>query len=110
MSIVSESKPWCDITSAENALGMDSHPFTTASPLAQISFSALARTTGSSRPPRDGTGCGRADYTSGLRREASHQQVPSIARVGADLGRPAALLDGLGPGIAQQHLGALELV
>src|SRR6266403_4501329 len=46
MSIVSESNPWCDITSAENALGMDSQPFTTASPLAQISFSLFALTCG----------------------------------------------------------------
>ena len=44
MSIVSESNPWCDITSAENPLGMDSQPFTTASPFAQISFSLFART------------------------------------------------------------------
>src|SRR6185503_13370599 len=48
MSMVSESNPWCDITSAENALGMDSQPFTTASPFAQISFSLLARTSDSS--------------------------------------------------------------
>src|SRR5690242_14053676 len=44
MSIVSESNPWCDITSAENALGIDSQPLTTASPRAHISFSLLALT------------------------------------------------------------------
>jgi hypothetical protein len=49
MSIVNESKPWWDITSAENALGMASHPLTAASPFAQISRSLFARTPGSSR-------------------------------------------------------------
>ena len=44
MSTVSESKPWWAITSAENELGMDSHPFTTASPFAQIFFSAFSLT------------------------------------------------------------------
>ncbi len=44
MSMVSESKPWWAITSAEKPLGMDSHPFTTASPLAQIFFSAFSLT------------------------------------------------------------------
>src|SRR5262245_32582603 len=64
MSMVSESNPWCDITSAENPLGMDSHPFTTASPFAQISFSLFART---AETPLGGPGHtqahSRADYT-----------------------------------------------
>ena len=44
MSMVSESKPWCAITSAEKPLGMESQPFTTASPRAQIFFSAFSLT------------------------------------------------------------------
>ena len=44
MSTVSESKPWWAMTSAEKALGMDSHPLTTASPLAQIFLSVFSRT------------------------------------------------------------------
>src|SRR5262245_36907489 len=44
MSTVSESKPWCAMTSAENELGIDSHPFTTASPRAQIVFSVFSLT------------------------------------------------------------------
>ena len=44
MSMVSESKPWWAITSAEKPLGMESHPFTTASPRAQIFFSAFSLT------------------------------------------------------------------
>jgi hypothetical protein len=42
--MVSESKPWCAITSAEKPLGMDSHPLITASPFAQIFFNAFSRT------------------------------------------------------------------
>ena len=42
--MVTASKPWCAITSAEKPLGMDSHPFTTASPFAQIFFSAFSLT------------------------------------------------------------------
>src|SRR5438552_1282817 len=45
MSTVSESKPWWAITSAENELGIDSHPFTTASPRAQIFRSVFSLTT-----------------------------------------------------------------
>ena len=44
MSIVSESKPWWAITSAEKELGIDSQPFTTASPRAQIFFSVFSLT------------------------------------------------------------------
>ena len=45
MSTVSESNPWWAITSAENELGIDSHPFTTASPRAQIFLSVFSLTT-----------------------------------------------------------------
>src|SRR5436309_3253009 len=45
MSTVSESNPWWAITSAENELGIDSHPFTTASPRAQIFRSVFSLTT-----------------------------------------------------------------
>jgi hypothetical protein len=44
MSTVSESKPWCAITSAEKPEGIDSHPLTTASPRAQISRTVFFRT------------------------------------------------------------------
>src|SRR2546427_5520713 len=44
MSTVSESNPWWAITSAENELGMDSQPFTTASPRAQIFLRVFSRT------------------------------------------------------------------
>src|SRR6266850_3889070 len=44
MSTVSESNPWWAITSAANELGMDSQPFTTASPLAQIFLTVFSRT------------------------------------------------------------------
>src|SRR5687768_11129382 len=44
MSMVSESKPWWAITSAEKALGMPSHPLTTASPRFQIVRSVFSRT------------------------------------------------------------------
>src|SRR5262245_53175312 len=49
MSTVSESKPWWAITSAENELGIESHPFTTASPRAQIFRSVFSLTTISCR-------------------------------------------------------------
>src|SRR5213592_166910 len=48
MSTVSESNPWWAITSAEKALGMESQPFTTASPRFQIVFSVFSRTSFSS--------------------------------------------------------------
>src|SRR2546430_6115253 len=48
MSTVSESNPWWAITSAEKALGMESQPFTTASPRFQIVFSGSSRTSFSS--------------------------------------------------------------
>src|SRR6185503_1425594 len=48
MSTGSESKPWWAITSAENELGIDSQPFTTASPRAQIFLSVFSLTTLSS--------------------------------------------------------------
>src|SRR5262245_45515471 len=48
MSTVRESKPWWAMTSAENELGMDSQPFTTASPRAQIFLSVFSLTTLSS--------------------------------------------------------------
>src|SRR5437879_4519351 len=41
MSTVSESKPWCDITSEANELGMLSQPLMAASPRRQISRSVL---------------------------------------------------------------------
>src|SRR4030095_1156625 len=45
MSTVSESNPWWAITSAENELGIANHPFTTASPRAQIFLSVFSLTT-----------------------------------------------------------------
>src|SRR3990172_3599384 len=44
MSTTRESKPWWAITSAEKLLGMDSHPFTTTSPRAQIDLTVFSRT------------------------------------------------------------------
>src|SRR5688572_27219558 len=44
MSTVSESKPWCAITSAENEAGIDSQPFTVTSPRAHFVFSVFSRT------------------------------------------------------------------
>src|SRR2546428_8127507 len=58
MSTVRESNPWWAMTSAENALGIDSHPFTTASPRAQIVFSVFSLTSPSSR---SGAELGAAD-------------------------------------------------
>src|SRR4029077_8145119 len=112
MSIVSESKPWCDITSAENALGIDSQPFTTASPFFQISLSLFARTVGLLSRPAVGRVQGTADYTRPRPplRNALHHQVAAVARVRAHLAGPAALVHGLGEGLAQQHVGALQLV
>src|SRR5256885_1159055 len=48
MSTVSESKPWWAMTSAEKPVGIDSHPFTTASPFFQIAFSVFSLTSFSS--------------------------------------------------------------
>src|SRR5205814_1162143 len=48
MSTVSESKPWWAMTSAEKPVGIDSHPFTTASPVFQIAFSVFSLTSLSS--------------------------------------------------------------
>src|SRR4029450_4256365 len=45
MSTVSESNPWWAITSAENELGIDNHPLTTASPRAQIFLSVFCLAT-----------------------------------------------------------------
>src|SRR3989454_6688425 len=45
MSTVSESNPWWAMTSAENELGIDSQPFTTASPRAQIFLNVFSLTT-----------------------------------------------------------------
>src|SRR5207247_2757117 len=58
MSTVSESNPWCAMISAENELGIDSQPFTTASPRAQIVLSVFSLTSLSLwrrglRPPLD---------------------------------------------------------
>src|SRR2546427_6882735 len=58
MSTVSESNPWCAMISAENELGIDSQPFTTASPRAQIALSVFSLTSLSFwrrglRPPLD---------------------------------------------------------
>src|SRR5437660_22258 len=39
-----ESMPWWAMTSAENALGIESHPLTTASPRLQICFTVLGLT------------------------------------------------------------------
>src|SRR5438552_1559681 len=42
--------------------------------------------------------------------DSAVQEVAAIGGVRPDLGRPAALFDGLGPGLARQDLGALDLV
>src|SRR5258705_4128279 len=112
MSMVSESKPWCDITSAENALGIDSQPFTTASPFFQISLSLFARTGDSSRPARFPSQRHRGLYASGPSplRDLPHHQMAPVAGVRAHLAGPAALVHRLGERLAQQHVGALELV
>src|SRR5947208_1961698 len=52
MSTVSESKPWWAMTSAENPLGIDSQPFTTASPRAQIVLSEAVHDGFAPRPDR----------------------------------------------------------
>src|SRR5690349_9809949 len=112
MSTVSESKPWCAMTSAENAAGIDSHPFTTASPFFQISLSLFARTVGLLSLPGPLPGPGhRGLYAVGRAslRQALHHQVAPVARVRAHLAGPAALVDGLGEGLAHQHVGTLQL-
>src|SRR5579885_125715 len=38
------------------------------------------------------------------------QRMPAVLRVGPDLRAPAADLDRLRPGVAREHLGALQLV
>src|SRR6266850_6382168 len=58
MSTVSESNPWCAMISAENELGIDSQPLTTASPRFQIALSVFSLTSVSLwrrglRPPLD---------------------------------------------------------
>src|SRR5256712_12287258 len=58
MATVRESNPWWAMPSAENALGIDSHPFTTASPRAQIVLSVFSLTSPSSR---SGAELGAAD-------------------------------------------------
>src|SRR5205085_1940645 len=65
MSIVIESKPWCAMTSVENALGIDAQPLTAASPFAQISRNLFARTLGSFRLFHD-TPAGFAERTRAL--------------------------------------------
>src|SRR3989442_14836892 len=98
MSRVSESKRWCDITAAENALGIDSQPLTTASPLFQISLSLFARTAGSSRPrPLPGPGHRGlyAPWPPSLWQPLQHEMA-AVARVPAHRPRPAPPADSLG--------------
>src|SRR5919106_131685 len=103
---VSESNPWCAIASAETALGMESHPFTTASPFAQICLFVFARTVCSSRPPGPrGPWAPRIVLS-----DAPHEQMTAVQGVGANVGWPAALLGGLRPGVGEQDVGALQLV
>src|SRR3989442_13876426 len=44
MSTVSESKPWCAMTSAVKAVGIDSHPLTAVSPRFHIVLRRFFRT------------------------------------------------------------------
>src|SRR3989442_9072735 len=44
MSTVSESKPWCAMTSAVKAVGIDSHPLTAVSPRFHIVLRRFSRT------------------------------------------------------------------
>src|SRR5438034_1014494 len=44
MSSVSESKPWCAMTSAVKAVGIDSHPLTAVSPRFHIVLRRFSRT------------------------------------------------------------------
>src|ERR1043166_555109 len=113
MSIVSESKPWCDMTSAENALGIDSQPFTTASPFFQISLNLFARTGALlSHPGRSPAPGHRGLYALGRSRlwQPLHHEMAAVAGVRAHLPGPPPLVHGLGERLAQQHVGALQLV
>src|SRR3989449_11193689 len=44
MATVSESKPWCAMTSAVKAVGIDSHPLTAVSPRFHIVLRRFSRT------------------------------------------------------------------
>src|SRR4030095_15994563 len=121
MSMVSESKPWWAITSAEKAAGIDSHPFTTASPFFQISLSLFALTPASrgglERAPQAPESSGRpGEAVAPLNSprivllDLPHHEVAAVAGVGAHLAGPAPLVHGLGERRAQQDLGTLELV
>src|SRR3989442_9615647 len=57
MSTVSESNPWLPMTSAQNELGIDSPPLTTASPRAQIFFTVFSLTTLSCPFGEGGSAC-----------------------------------------------------
>src|SRR2546429_3267709 len=78
MSTVSESKPWWAMTSAENPLGIDSQPFTTASPRAQIVLSVFSLT---SLSP-SGVELGAADLAEVA--PATDSQVFGLLEVGDD--------------------------
>src|SRR2546430_4584379 len=79
MSTVSESKPWWAMTSAENPLGIDSQPFTTASPRAQIVLSVFSLTSLSSP---SGVELGAADRSEVA--PATDSQVFGLLEVGDD--------------------------
>src|SRR5439155_371964 len=79
MSTVSESKPWWAMTSAENPLGIDSQPFTTASPRAQIVLSVFSLTSLSSP---SGVELGAADRAEVA--PATDSQVFGLLEVGDD--------------------------
>src|SRR3989442_883800 len=93
MSTVRESNPWWAMTSAENALGIDSHPFTTASPRAQIVFSVFSLTSPSSRSGAELGAADRAEVA-----PATNPKVLGLLEVGdgRDVRRPIPEI-GLGP-------------
>src|SRR5258706_3098295 len=117
MSTVSESNPWCAMISAENELGIDSQPFTTASPRSQIALSVFSLTPPPSRlrrscelgaahrpeiaPAADPQLLGLLEV---VNRRGVGRRVDEIRLHGADR-HAHLLLDGIGPISAPRRLG-----
>src|SRR5439155_1073462 len=102
MSTVSESNPWCAMISAENELGIDSQPFTTASPRAQIALSVFSLTSVSfwekGAPP-----------PSRLPREHAGRWAPPPSRLPRSRNFRAAHRAEVAPAADPQLLGLLEV-
>src|SRR5947207_3561510 len=122
MSTVSESKPWWAMTSAEKPVGIDSHPFTTASPFFQIALSVFSLTSLSSwsraelRPADRPEVAPAADAeVLGLLEVGEHRDVRlgvHEVRLHGAHGQPELLLDlleALGAPLVGRHHGLSEV-